>query len=128
MTDGWVEIGQRGDQMSNEKFDGIITISAVPGGSARITLNGKGHSASSSIGEAHTGLVWIGSESAIAASTSGSGPVLGTIVYHGAIFLNRNDGKQAIGLRADNAEITVGGAGSEGDVKVRDAEGNDVVL
>jgi hypothetical protein len=114
--------------MSNEKFDGIITISATPGGSARITLNGRGHSASSSLGEAHPGLVWIGSESAFTSSTTGTGPTLGTTVYHGAIFLNRSDGRQAIGLTAGTAEITVGGAGSEGDLKVRDAEGNDVVL
>ena len=72
--------------------------------------------------------VWIGSESAFASSTSEPGISLGTTVYHGAIFLNRNDGKQAIGLRADKAEITAGGAGSAGDVKVRDAQGNDVVL
>ena len=114
--------------MSNEKFDGIITISAAPGGSARLTLSGKGHTASTSIGEGHPGLVWIGSESAFASSTSEPGISLGTTVYHGAIFLNRNDGKQAIGLRADKAEITAGGAGSAGDVKVRDAQGNDVVL
>jgi hypothetical protein len=112
--------------MSNEKFDGIITISSVPGGSARITLHGKGHNASTTLGEAHPGLVWIGSESAFASSTPGT--VLTTTVYHGAIFLNRNDGQQAIGLRADKAEITAGGAGSAGDVKVRDAQGNDVVL
>ena len=61
--------------------------------------------------------------------TSGvPGTAPATTASAGALALNTSDGKKVIELRAGDAAITVGGSGREGDVRVRDAKGKDVVL
>ena len=61
--------------------------------------------------------------------TSGvPGTAPATTASAGALALNTSDGKKVIELRAGDAAITVGGSGREGDVRVRDTKGKDVVL